>query len=73
VADNGPGIPLEWQGRIFDLFVCVPGSGGDGGSGVGLAIVRRVVEAHGGQVWVESTPGTGSRFFARLPVAPVPL
>lgn len=68
VADNGPGIPLEWQGRIFDLFVCVPGS--DGGSGVGLAIVRRVVEAHGGQVWVESTPGSGSRFFVRLPVAP---
>ncbi len=70
VADNGPGIPLEWQGRIFDLFVCVPGSTGDGGSGVGLAIVRRVVEAHGGQVWVESAPGSGSRFFVRLPVAP---
>lgn len=73
VADNGPGIPLEWHGRIFDLFVCVPGSAGDGGSGVGLAIVRRVLEAHGGQVWVESAPGSGSRFFARLPVVPVPV
>ena len=70
VADNGPGIPLEWQRRIFDLFVCVPGSSDEGGSGVGLAIVRRVVETHGGQVWVESAPGSGSRFFVRLPLAP---
>jgi signal transduction histidine kinase len=41
------------------------------GSGVGLAIVQRIVEAHGGAVWVESAPGKGSRFFVRLPGAAV--
>jgi signal transduction histidine kinase len=72
VRDNGVGIPAAYQARIFDLFRRVPGqtNGEPAGSGVGLAIVKRIVEAHGGAVWVESAPGTGSRFWVRLPATP---
>ncbi len=76
VGDNGIGIPDAYHRRIFELFGRVPPGGQDngdqssGGTGVGLALVRRIVEEHGGTIWVESTPGAGSRFFARLPAAP---
>lgn len=75
VADDGIGIPPEYHRRIFELFGRVPvqeqrvNGHTVAGSGVGLAIVQRIVEAHGGAVWVESTPGKGSRFFVRLPGA----
>jgi len=62
VRDNGVGIPAEYHDAIFEMFRRVPdGDGGEAGSGMGLAIVKRIVEAHGGRVWVESTPGTGER------------
>jgi signal transduction histidine kinase len=71
VRDNGVGIPPHYHRNIFELFGRVPAhvqpNGHAAGSGVGLAIVRRIVEAHRGSVWVESTPGTGSCFFVRLP------
>jgi signal transduction histidine kinase len=76
VEDNGIGIPPVYQQRIFELFGRVPEEGQtvDGrrvaGTGVGLAIVKRIVEAHQGSVWVESASGAGSRFFVRLPDAP---
>jgi signal transduction histidine kinase len=76
VADNGPGIPTGYVHRIFDLFVRVPrdeddpGTSGTEGTGVGLAIVRRIVEQHRGDVWVESSPGQGSRFYVRFPRGP---
>jgi signal transduction histidine kinase len=76
VADNGIGIPAHYQRGIFELFGRVPGQASvvDGqtvdGTGVGLSIVKRIVEAHGGAVWVESSPGRGARFFVRLPAAP---
>ena len=73
VRDNGIGIPLAYQRNIFDVFGRVPDAEQvvDGaavaGSGVGLAIVKRVAEAHRGSVGVESAPGRGSCFTLRLP------
>jgi two-component system NtrC family sensor kinase len=66
VADNGPGIPAEMRARIFDAFFTTrtPGHG----SGVGLALCRAVVEAHGGRIAVEATPGGGATFVIRLPL-----
>jgi signal transduction histidine kinase len=71
VADRGIGIPPAEQRRIFEKFYRVGRSETQGrrGSGVGLALVRHVVEAHGGTVGVESAPGEGSRFTLRLPLA----
>jgi len=69
VLDNGPGIPREDLFRIFERFVQV--STGDGakrkGIGLGLPIVKALVEKHGGEIWVESEEGKGSRFFFTLP------
>jgi signal transduction histidine kinase len=69
VADSGVGIPREEQSRIFEKFYRVGRSETQGrrGSGVGLALVRHIAEAHGGRVTVESTPGEGSRFTVWLP------
>ncbi len=69
VADDGDGIPLDLQGRIFDRFVQAPGAKAAGGSGLGLAICREIVEAHGGTIWVESAPGHGATFTFTLPAA----
>jgi two-component system phosphate regulon sensor histidine kinase PhoR len=69
VADRGVGIPAAEHARIFDKFYRV-GAGDTQsrrGSGVGLALVRHVVQAHGGRVTVESAPGAGSRFALHLP------
>ncbi|HEU5323866.1 MAG TPA: HAMP domain-containing sensor histidine kinase, partial [Methylomirabilota bacterium] len=70
VADRGLGIPEEEHARIFEKFYRVGRSDTQGrrGSGVGLALVRHVAEAHGGTVTVESRPGEGSRFTLWLPV-----
>jgi signal transduction histidine kinase len=69
VRDNGPGIPIEDQARLFQEFVRLSkGKGQPIGTGLGLSIVRRIAEAHDGQVGVESSPGQGSTFFLTLPV-----
>jgi len=68
VADNGIGIPIDMQGHIFDLFQ--RGTNAQEGTGMGLAIVRKVVERMGGKVGVESQEGSGSRFWVELPRAP---
>lgn len=60
VTDNGTGVDLSQQPRIFKAFV--RGTAQSDGSGIGLAICRRVVERHGGKIWLESTPGEGSTF-----------
>ncbi|MFF3643477.1 ATP-binding protein [Streptomyces sp. NPDC002564] len=67
VADNGIGVPHERQAEIFDLFRRLhhPQDHG-GGTGVGLAIVKRVVERHGGRIWLSSTPGRGTSFYFTL-------
>src|SRR5262249_55503246 len=66
VTDTGDGIPPEYQKRIFEKFFQVPRRK-SGGGGVGLAIAREIVEAHGGEIGVESQPGRGSRFWFTLP------
>jgi NtrC-family two-component system sensor histidine kinase KinB len=69
VADNGAGIPIEYQSKIFDKFVQVKGDSESGGTGLGLAICKEIVKAHGGTIWVESEPGKGSIFTFTLPYA----
>jgi signal transduction histidine kinase len=68
VTDTGVGVPPEYLSRVFEPFVQVP-DGPRGGAGLGLAICRRIVEAHGGQISVQSTPGLGSAFTFTLPRA----
>ncbi len=72
VSDNGPGIAPEHLPRLFERFyrVDTARSRDDGGTGIGLAIARSVVEAHGGRIWARSAPGRGSVFTFELPVAP---
>ncbi len=72
VADTGPGISSEHLPRLFERFyrVDTARSRGDGGTGIGLAIARSVVEAHGGHIRAESEVGKGSIFTFDLPVAP---
>jgi signal transduction histidine kinase len=71
VRDTGEGIPREYLERIFERFFRVPGRGA-GGVGLGLYLVREIVQAHGGEVGVESEPAKGSRFWFTLPVAAGP-
>lgn len=68
VTDEGPGIPPEYQWRIFDKFARVQFQDAPSGVGLGLAFCRLAVEAHGGRIWVESTPGQGSSFMFVLPL-----
>jgi len=69
VSDQGVGIPESDQAMIFKPFERLKPAGFEGakGAGLGLLVCRRLVEAHGGQIWVESTPGQGSTFFFSLP------
>jgi signal transduction histidine kinase len=68
VADNGRGIPADALPKIFDPFFTTKEVGK--GTGLGLSIAYRIVEAHGGQISVDSKVGTGTRFVVRLPVHP---
>jgi len=71
VADNGPGIPAEHLPHIFDKYYRAPSGVRQRrrGSGIGLYLVKRLAEAHGGAVAVESTEGVGTTFTVTLPVA----
>jgi signal transduction histidine kinase len=70
VTDSGPGIPQDVLPRVFERYFRVEGrvSGGPGGMGLGLAIARAIVLAHGGELTAESPRGSGARFVLRLPV-----
>lgn len=71
VSDTGIGIPEDQLGRIFDAFYQVDSSSTreHGGAGLGLSIVRKLIEAHGGEVWAESILGVGTTFLFTLPIA----
>jgi signal transduction histidine kinase len=68
VADNGMGIPPEYQRQIFGLFKRLHGKTIPG-TGIGLAICQRVVERYGGKIWVQSEENRGAKFYFTLPVA----
>jgi two-component system OmpR family sensor kinase len=70
VTDYGPGLTREQGERAFERFYRADQARTSGGSGLGLAIVASLVAAHGGAVWVESTPGAGATFRIALPLAP---
>jgi signal transduction histidine kinase len=69
VHDNGPGIPAEYQGRVFELFETLAPRDEVEGAGIGLAVVKRLVEARGGEVSVISKAGQGARFEFTWPLA----
>ncbi|MEJ2640400.1 MAG: HAMP domain-containing sensor histidine kinase, partial [Desulfosarcinaceae bacterium] len=79
VSDQGPGIPVRHQEAIFRKFYQIPRSDEGnttqkGSAGIGLAICKGIVDAHGGRIWVESAPGEGSCFCVVLPLqGPLPL
>ncbi len=67
VADNGPGIDEKYHEKIFELFQTLARSHDGQSTGIGLTLVKKIVEFYGGEVWVESVAGKGSTFFFTLP------
>ena len=69
VLDHGPGIPKEFQARVFERFFRIPGTEESNGVGLGLAIAKEIVVSHRGSIGLHSTPGKGSEFYFDLPAA----
>ncbi len=72
IADRGPGIPVELVDKIFEKFYRLPREREGGGAGLGLAICRGIVEAHGGRIWAASRDGGGAVFRFSLPIDGAP-
>jgi signal transduction histidine kinase len=72
VKDNGIGFEQQYANKVFEVFQRLHSRGDYEGTGIGLAIVRKVLESHGGSVRVESTPNQGTQFFLTLPVTSQP-
>lgn len=69
ICDNGPGIAAEFQDRIWGIFQILAARDKVEGTGIGLAVVRKIVESRGGLAWVESEPGKGACFYFTWPLA----
>jgi len=69
VQDNGVGIQPEYQSYVFGLFTRLHADRNRSGTGIGLALCKKLVERYGGEIWVESEPGKGSTFFFSVPTA----
>ncbi|MBB6016209.1 ATP-binding protein [Deinococcus radiopugnans] len=69
LRDNGIGIAPEHTEKVFGMFQRLHGRTATGGNGIGLAVCRRIVERHGGRIWIEAAPGGGSALHFTLPVA----
>jgi len=67
VSDTGVGIPAEYRATIFDPFRRGPGAARGNGSGLGLSIVKHIIDRHNGEIWVETEPGHGTTFVFTLP------
>jgi len=72
ITDNGPGIPPDARDRIWEIFQTLEARDKVEGSGIGLAVVKKIVEAQGGRAWVESVPGAGATFHFTWPKASSP-